>query len=485
VWPLEHDVGGETCEEWEALRLAACLVIVLAAAPRAAARTDAFCLDDRVWSVALVPGGDALVAAGNDGVVRAWDLRSGVELWRATAHTKSVEAVAASPDGKMVLSCSNDATVRLWGARSGAAIGRLDTPGFLGCHKARFSPDGKLIAASNLRTIFLWNAADLHPLPSVPHPEGMTTFAFSPDSKLIATGSQDGKIRIIDLASRKMQVRKAHASNVMTLAYSPDGTRIASGSVDQTLRLWDAATGRALGPPLIENQASPFAVAFAPDGGTLASVGADSLVRLYNTGPSAGASPKPATIATEAESLFDVAFSRDGAALAVARADKQATVFWLTGGAAAPAPSETEPPGGIVSEARLMALCSAAGAPSRPVAQTALGMVFPLAGVKPSETPGFAKAVTYPLSLPGAKTVTIVMMGQAPLSVELAIRNELFTAARREVEQIIGKPLAPVVDPIPLRGTFSARHGGLIITLIQHEGACTVSVVKCTQAPSP
>ena len=54
------------------------------------------------------------------------------------------------------------------------------------------------------------------------------------------------------------------------LAYSPDGKVIASGSGDNTVRLWDAATGKELNT-LSGHTAEVYALAYSPDGKVIAS----------------------------------------------------------------------------------------------------------------------------------------------------------------------------------------------------------------------
>ena len=89
-----------------------------------------------------------------------------------------------------------------------------------------------------------------------------------------------------------------HAGAVYSVAFSPDGTTLATGGDDGTVRLWDVATHRQTGKPLAGHTGVVFSVAFSPDGTTLATGGEDHTVRLWDlathrqiSGPATAAGP--------------------------------------------------------------------------------------------------------------------------------------------------------------------------------------------------
>ena len=137
--------------------------------------------------------------------------------------------------------------------------------------------------------------------------------AFSPDSKILASGSGDNTVRLWNPATGQQigQPLTGHTKDVHSVAFSSDGKFLASGGSDYTVRLWNPATGQPIGQLLTGGLEGVSSVVFSRSG-ILAGGSWDNTVLLWN--PADGS--LRATLTGHTTSVNSVAFSPDGKTLA-------------------------------------------------------------------------------------------------------------------------------------------------------------------------
>lgn len=175
------------------------------------------------------------------------------------------------------------------------------------------SPDNRLIASAT-DDLTLWEVASGKSLDTVPQSSWVTAVAFGPAAKLLATGHDDGVVRVWDVANRSVRVDFPGPKRpISAVAFNAAGTILASVGEDRVICLWDINTGRLAGT-LKGHTDRIQALAWHPQGHRLVSGGWDTTARVWNT-----QSFQPVILLNgHADQVTALAFSPDGSLLACA-----------------------------------------------------------------------------------------------------------------------------------------------------------------------
>jgi WD40 repeat protein len=198
-------------------------------------------------ALATAPVGRVMYSAGDDGVVRIWDLPTGRvtgELQGDEGRGVPVQDLCVSADGANVGIARADGTVAVVDAGTGRQWWSAKAhPG--GAHALVFSPDGTRIASGGAdRRVRVWDAMSGSSRAETGEQQSeIKRLAWSPDGRTIAVSGEAPETRVLlwdSEAGSEPTVLAGHSGVVFSLAFSPDGKVLTSGGTDREIRLWDA-----------------------------------------------------------------------------------------------------------------------------------------------------------------------------------------------------------------------------------------------------
>jgi WD40 repeat protein len=233
-------------------------------------------------------------------------LRRFVGLRSTNGQPESVETVAFSPDGRYLAAGDVNHTPGAAQYRLGAvALWELDT--------------------GRLRWIVRNRGGWVHQL------------AFSPDGGTIAAAQEDGRVRLYQASSGKLDRTltlyggaRENAFTYDTLAFGPRGL-LATGTWAGITQLWDARTGRHLTLPRLVAAAPVSSLAFEASGRLLASVGgSDGTLKLWRA---PDLTSFGADFPLEATQWGSAAFTPDGSRIVALFGDGHGVVWPATSAA--------------------------------------------------------------------------------------------------------------------------------------------------------
>ncbi len=260
-----------------------------------------------VRSLAFSPDGRWLAAGTQDGRIHVWELgsRAGGYVRSPSnqaphaswlAHEDEVLGLAFSPDGAWLVSSCSDSTLKRWKPSDGwREVSRLQADRPL--NEQVFSRDGRILVCGSRQRMTFVDAVPFTFRTRDPGPDvlnGVDHVAYSPDGRMLAASNESGIVLIDTHGNRVIgpfrdpELPQAHEDDLAHLSFSADGSLLVSGAQDRKIKIWEVASGRRLVAFTALGVGNVFPE-FSPDGRFLAVTGNRQTVLYETAGPRAQA----------------------------------------------------------------------------------------------------------------------------------------------------------------------------------------------------
>ncbi len=223
-------------------------------------------------SLAFSPNGKSLALGGNQ--VALIEIESGHQFERLAKRDEPIRSIAFRADGNALATGTPHGGARLWNIADGKQLAAFKL-GHWGITHVVMSPDGTILVAAGdaiinppppglpVPTKFVaWDIESRKSILEGPWPSAGGPLRISPDGKMLAVAADAG-LDLWDLEARKLRVKlRGHHGFPQSATFSTDGKLIATGDEQGIIRLWHTATGRA--QPFTRKAAGPIrGLAFA------------------------------------------------------------------------------------------------------------------------------------------------------------------------------------------------------------------------------
>ena len=205
----------------------------------------------------ILPNHSTFVRQTKDDQIHLWDVETGRVQVTLTGYRYVPNSITMSPDGSTLAMLNIDEGLDFWDKyknRIATFPLKTDEDDYWSPTTFAFSPDWKIIAAGAWRTIRLWDTTTEKYVATLTTDDSfrIENIEYSPDGRILAAHEMDHGRKIIlwdTYTQEQIAILKGHIDRINAITFSPDGALLASCSGrwyenDNTIRLWNTKTGK-------------------------------------------------------------------------------------------------------------------------------------------------------------------------------------------------------------------------------------------------
>ncbi|MBA3361929.1 MAG: TIR domain-containing protein [Acidimicrobiia bacterium] len=197
-----------------------------------------------VWEIEFEDGGARYATASSDGRIRIWETSTGTLIAEPFAGlAEDVRGVQFVAPGKVA---AGDEEGRLWVSAQDGSRRTFSSSAHLGQITDSDSNGSLVVTLGSDWLMVIWSPAAIPTSTVIRNADaGVFGVAVSPNGAVVAFGDATGHVSLAATATGQMLVGplSLHDGVVWSLAFNGDGSLLASGSADGTVVVIDASTG--------------------------------------------------------------------------------------------------------------------------------------------------------------------------------------------------------------------------------------------------